>query len=436
MPVAAFASFGPSRKSTFDKQPYTPSRKRKRHQELVEPSDSLQSAPNHLSTSTTSPLTSIDAGPSSDEEDYRYPFPHAAPRTHATARLHLSDNEPPILTTSESLPYVVSSNGEELPLAKSSVNSGLRQQHYDVLISILHRCLLEGDYARASRAWGMLLRTETHGHPLDIRYQERWGIGAELLLRPNSRSDDVTTLQSLAKAKDYYERLILQYPYRKTTPDSTNSLTFYPVMFGIWIYTIQLRYKVAMKSARLVPGNPADTILNDDAGSDGGDAPSSPTGATGTQIDNIRLACERAVQQAKEVVERLGELLISPPFSDHAALWRIQGMLFVWISHLMDHAAESLQRSGHGPTHGKDEPVFSSVRQSSGADADAHAHADADAGATESFDHEEALNKGKEAFARVLDLGEAVDTSLLQVVGLGNPADSNHLRRHGVTVSG
>ena len=421
MPVASFASSGPSRKSTFDKQPYTPSRKRKRHQELVEPSDSLQSAPYNLSTSVTSPLASVDAGPSSNEEDYQYPFPHAAPRTHATATLHLSANEPSILPASESLPFVVSSSGEELPLAKSSLNSGLRQQHHNVLISILHRCLLEGEYARASRAWGMLLRTETHGHPLDIRYQERWGIGAELLLRPNSRSDDVTNLENLAKAKDYYERLILQYPYRKTVPDSTSSLIFYPVMFSVWIYSIQLRYEVAMRSGRLGSRSPADATLNDHAGSDSGDVPSSPTGAPGTQIDSIRLACETAVQQAKEVVERLGDLLISPPFSDHAALWRIQGMLFVWISHLMDHAAASLQRSGHG----KDEPVFSSARQSSGADADA--------GATESFDQEKALKKGKEAFARVLHLGEAVDISLRQVVGLGNPTDSNHLRRYGDT---
>ncbi|KAL8869419.1 MAG: hypothetical protein Q9174_004283 [Haloplaca sp. 1 TL-2023] len=425
MPVASFASFGQSHKSTFDRQSYKQSRKRKRHQDSVEHSDSFQSAPFDSVTSGTNRITSDDAEPSSDEEDYQYPFPHAAPKTHATARSHLSDTKPSILTTSESLPYLVSSSGEELPLARSSPNSGLRQQHYNVLISILHRCLLEGDYTRASRAWGMLLRTETHGHPLDIRYQERWGIGAELLLRPNSNPDDVTTLQNLAKAKDYYERLILQYPYRKTAPDSTSSLTFYPVMFGVWIYSIQLRYKFATRSTPLRSRSPADSYLNDHNSSDSGDKPSGPTCAPNTPTDNVRLACETAVQEVKEVVERLGELLISPPFSDHAALWRIQGMLFVWISHLMDHAAASPQRSGHV----EDEPVFSSARQSSGAGADAHAHGDA--GATESFDYEEALNRGREAFARVLNMGEKVDVSLLQAVGLGHSTGSNHLRKYG-----
>lgn len=159
---------------------------------------------------------------------------------------------------------------------------GLRQQHLDVLTSLLHRCILEKDYRRASRAWGMLLRMEVNGHPLDIRAQERWGIGAELLLHGGNdlrshvapeesetrelgerlQDQSADSFQSgLMKAKDYYERLILQYPFRKSAADSTSSLTFYPVMFGVWIHSIQLRYKLIM--AKLLQnhnlGNDIDT---------------------------------------------------------------------------------------------------------------------------------------------------------------------------------
>jgi hypothetical protein len=36
----------------------------------------------------------------------------------------------------------------------------LRIQHLSVLTTILHRCLLEGDIPRATRAWSLLLRME------------------------------------------------------------------------------------------------------------------------------------------------------------------------------------------------------------------------------------------------------------------------------------
>ena len=64
--------------------------------------------------------------------------------------------------------------------------SSLKQVHLATLNMLAHRCLLQGDYIRAGRAFGMLLRTELRGSHPDIRAQGLWGIGAEILVRNNS----------------------------------------------------------------------------------------------------------------------------------------------------------------------------------------------------------------------------------------------------------
>lgn len=137
------------------------------------------------------------------------------------------------------------------------------------MTATLHKCLLAGDYRRAGRAWGLLLRSEVNGHSLEIRNQGRWGIGAEILnhrdsslLEHSPRGNEVAvhiddgvagikhmfSREKFQRAQDYYERLILQYPYRKTFAESTNSLDFYPAMFSLWIFSEQHEYDNSLKA--------------------------------------------------------------------------------------------------------------------------------------------------------------------------------------------
>ncbi|KAI4123387.1 MAG: hypothetical protein LQ338_005284 [Usnochroma carphineum] len=288
--------------------------------------------------------------------------------------------------------------------------TGLRQQHYSVLTSILHRCILEKDYARASRAWGMLLRTEVGGHPLDIRAQDRWGVGAELLLHGNTTlvgrvpnaagppsvtdeqlraHDTKSVLQGLAKAKDYYERLILQFPYRKTAPDATSSLTFYPVMFGLWIYSTQLHYKIATQNILEAPRNRRSRDSSEDRSSDEGSLDSR---SARSEFEGKAAARQTAVLDANEIIDRLNELLISPPYADDSRLWKIKGMLLLWTSHLLDYSSLPAEESGmsedepNPSIHGQGHPM-SKVRE-----------------------RHEAVLKAQEAFSRALALGDTLDT--------------------------
>ncbi|KAL8776856.1 MAG: hypothetical protein Q9213_008105 [Squamulea squamosa] len=299
-----------------------------------------------------------------NQELHPFPFPHASVKKKAGSILRSQRSEVSPSADSESSydsPEIGDDDQtEKVAKSKSSLNGGLRQQHYSVLTCILHRCLMEKDYMRASRAWGMLLRLEVHGHPLDIRLHGRWGIGAEILLHGGGSSDDTQlSVESLMKAKDYYERLILQYPYRKYTADNVSSLTFYPVMFGVWIYAVQLRYENTLQE----------------------------------NVLDSHTARQAAVKEANEIVTKLSELLISPPYSDHSGLWKTQGMLYQWLSQLLHQSRTS------------DEDSLPSLDSDEGYRND------------EEEKRQEALRKANAAFSQSMKLGGTIGTRILSNPG-------------------
>ena len=226
---------------------------------------------------------------------------------------------------------------------RMSKSSSVRSQHLAVLMAMLHRCLLAGDYVRAGRAWGMLLRAESLGHHLDVRSHGRWGIGAEILLfrdaqllqqqppvveeqemkedyfagdggRLSAKSHSALGYEGFRKAKQYYERLILQYPYRKIMPHAVSSLDFYPAMFGLWIYAVQSSHK-DMMSVSAENGSAA--------------ASCQPWTDIQTQINH------NTFQRVSDIATNLDELLVSPPYSDQSRFWRLRGMLALWMADLL-----------------------------------------------------------------------------------------------------
>lgn len=221
---------------------------------------------------------------------------------------------------------------------------GLRQRHLAVVTVILHRCVLEGDYIRAGRAWGMLLRAEQGGHSTDLRSNGRWGLGAEILLQRDrqlpkeehaidntSGQHDTSEFigeggtsfssEGFEKAKDYYERLVLQYPYRKAFPAATGPPDFYFAMFGLWIYTVQEQRSLKLASIAKAAGEVSDgSISGSDPGSHGP-----------RRREEIR---GNTLQRAQEIGTCLKELLLSPPYSDNSRFQSLQNMVTLWISDL------------------------------------------------------------------------------------------------------
>ena len=262
----------------------------------------------------------------------------------------------------------------------------LRTQHLGVLTTILQRCLLDGDIPRASRAWAMLLRAQHNGKGIDIRSSGYWGIGAELLIRGgeqrarglgslgggSSESDAEEsdendepgsgenrrikegerrwgTVSGLEKAKDYYERLILQYPYTRQYHDSVNSLDFWPAMLSCEIYGIQFEQKEAL--SQLAMEEESEDVVMADISSEEDEnlRPDDPDTYFEAQQrkeahqhvrkrDVIWIKRDRirhtALVAAEKIAARMDELMTTPPYSDSQVLHRLRGMLALYIGDL------------------------------------------------------------------------------------------------------
>ena len=238
-------------------------------------------------------------------------------------------------------------------------SSGLRQRHLAVITAALQRCLLLGDYVRASRAWGLLLRTEHNGHTMDLRASDRWGIGAEILLRretqfvqkEDGRKSSVHevaefdqacgrcfSVEGFEKAKDYYERLVLQYPYRKVAPNATGPLNFYPAMFGLWIYSVDQQHLVELRGIRKTHARELQDSRKVRHDTESEIEPEA-TSASAVEL-NLQYSKEyerilkRTINRAEEIVRRVSDLMASPPYSTSDILKRLHNMMDLWVKDL------------------------------------------------------------------------------------------------------
>jgi hypothetical protein len=237
----------------------------------------------------------------------------------------------------------------------------LRRRHLDNLTAILHRCMLKQDWNRAARAWGLILRTEIQGYGPDIRKHGRWLIGAEILMRrdqargeeredqpdrPRTRTrdskilrdpDDAVSIpdEGFQLARQYYERLTLQYPHRQRTPHSVVSAkVIYPALFNIWVYEVQER----SKRARRHP--PASIELDPDDDK----SPSNPT-----------TIHARELADASSIAHRMDDLLLSPPYDTDPELLQLRAMIHLWCAGLHQILAETPDTRGGGPASDEDD---------------------------------------------------------------------------------
>ena len=260
---------------------------------------------------------------------------------------------------------------------------GLRQRHLAAMTTTLQRCLLDRDYIRAGRAWGLLLRTEHNGHIMDLRTNNRWGVGAEILLRRDvelarsrkdgrmSDSHEFTesdrersywfSVDGFEKARSYYERLVLQYPYRKTAPNATGPLDFYRAMFGLWIYSVNKQHSAALGSLRKHTDHNLhnQSIVEDETESES----KSDTASASDMGMGLRYSQERnriwksTLQRAQEIASRLAELLISPPYTNSDVFKSLREMVDRWIKDLSAEATSPTVLSEDSPDPEVDSPT-------------------------------------------------------------------------------
>ncbi|MCJ1459472.1 hypothetical protein MMC28_009851 [Mycoblastus sanguinarius] len=244
---------------------------------------------------------------------------------------------------------------------------GLRQSHLAAITSTLHRLIHEGDYVRAGRAWGMLLRAELNSHSLDLRTHHRWGLGADIILQRTAQltkqgnAEDGTSahdeteildpgsslcfgVEGFEKARDYYERLVLQYPYRKASPKATGPLDFYIAMFGLWIFTVQEQHSSGLANIRKRVGN-IDHTKAEESDESGTASVSDIDLLYHWRREGVR---KSTLQEAHRIATRLDELLVSPPYSDDARIWKLRGRVSLWVGDLLAAAQPLRVGAEHG----------------------------------------------------------------------------------------
>ncbi|KAL6710902.1 hypothetical protein ACN47E_006777 [Coniothyrium glycines] len=263
------------------------------------------------------------------------PFPHA-PAT-ASKDYYGSTQAQQDMARAPIRLYAVSATRKGELVSGHPHSHSLKRRHLSIVSAILHRCLLAGDYQRAGKAWGIILRTQVAGgHPVDPRNHGRWGLGAEILLRRQSahvrahtehqpssadHQSDLFSEEGFELAREYYERMIVQHPARRTHPHVVDERTFYPAMFSLWIFEVCEKSKRARQKAQRER------------------RPSlSSEGAHEVDMD-AESAQEHAVlveelAQAMEIAERIDRIIVSPPFDKQTSLLQLRGHVGVWMSDL------------------------------------------------------------------------------------------------------
>jgi len=272
----------------------------------------------------------------------KHPFPHRSTSPPGNALLdvttELRELYPPLVhpDPAAGASFSSTSNGAE----------GLRERHLGILTTLMHRMLMKGDYQRAGRAWGLLLRSgyssraakrRNGRNTMDVRTSSRWGIGAEVLLGGGTDRTPVTVDETdypsvppfsdegFKKARQYYERLVIQYPEHHRRKDASAS-SFYAAMFSLWIYEVNAKSKQAR--SKLEKGKePSDTS----PGLYSSNSNKAPASSHQRRTEAIRQA---ELQGAREIAERLDEVLLSPPFDKNAELLQLRGMISLWIADL------------------------------------------------------------------------------------------------------
>ena len=359
-----------------------------------------------------SPTSSHNDHSGLDETEYSRSFPHHMKKTAPLVSKGRISNE--LATLKPSL-YVATGSLPTATAERFSTSMGLRQHHLSTITAILHRCLLDRDYIRAGRAWAILLRAEQNGYSMDLRTHGRWGVGAEILMQRESQMTQKTLdhnvvetststcklgvkAESMENGKEYYERIILQYPYRKAFPDATGPLDFSIAMFSLWIYTVRERSSIALLAIHSSDSNTKK--INVEA-NDEDVQRSSASDMEPDRRGKHEQVKRDTLQSAHEIAKQLDGLLESPPYSDNAKFWKLYGEVFLWIADLL----EATSSSKYGSTDSGDDEGLIVGSSSTSINASRSTPSNDEDGAER--ERQRALEKAKAAFQRVKIGGES-----------------------------
>ena len=334
-----------------------PAQKRKRAGDSSD-EDGTNSDTADISSNLIADNTSSSPSDSEGTETSGGNFPYAYPNRDPVTMLLYKDQ-----LTKELKGLNLDSNIHSRGIRASAFRhrSKLRRQVITNLVTALHRCLLKGEYARASRVWGFLLRVEQKKHPQFLRSNGRWGIGAEILLQRHPRAEagaaqhsdtdsdsgseerEKPELPLLAAALDkngfenvrkYFDTMCVLYPHRKRSMNLIDEHVFKYAMFGLWICFVQEHAAVIRRGGQ------------DQAGHTRSESEST---SSRSEHDYMREQLQRSqtylLEQAKNILAELESLVTRADYTDDKPLCKLRDMTKEWVEDLSQIDASSSRES-------------------------------------------------------------------------------------------
>ncbi|KAG9257545.1 uncharacterized protein F5Z01DRAFT_395279 [Emericellopsis atlantica] len=239
------------------------------------------------------------------------------------------------------------SNIEDGPLGKPRT-IGQREKQVHLLIQSIHHFLDQGNVERASRAYGIVLQLQPHGTPIDVRHNDLWAIGAEILMREGEtpvqvETEDEGTVQrprrqrrwgsarNMPKVKAYFESLIQQYPWMRIRPQAICAVDFYAAMLSCEIYNVHAEHVLGLEALYDHLAQWEEDMKLEGEAID--DLESAREERHLEMKDDLRIKTLRAVE---DIQHRLRELTKDEPYKRRGIFFQLYATASLYISDLVE----------------------------------------------------------------------------------------------------
>ncbi|OAA69050.1 hypothetical protein ISF_03425 [Cordyceps fumosorosea ARSEF 2679] len=246
--------------------------KRKRDRDLSLPPPSAQAINPHsyppakLAQFAVAGLSDTDEDPAKEIKD----FPHRGFKYQPSE---------PALESDYDIGPEDEGDDEPAPETKPKRVPDAHQRHLAVLTKSIHQLLGQGHVAKAARAFGLALQLRPSSRPLDLRHDNLWALGAEIIMREGEeyleearRNKDSQDKQeyggtlgtgdgfqvppprwgsaaNMNKLRAYLETLIRQHPYDHRAPKKISALQFNISLYSSEVYNIYAEYAAGLAGA-------------------------------------------------------------------------------------------------------------------------------------------------------------------------------------------
>ncbi|KAK1999001.1 hypothetical protein LX36DRAFT_12599 [Colletotrichum falcatum] len=228
------------------------------------------------------------------------------------------------------------------------------------LVRAIYGFLDKGDDSNAKRAFGILMRSHVHGKPVDIRRNNYWALGAEILMREGGGSlasaandaperEETYPASNAPRVREYFQELIQRYPYNFKYRTAVSAVDFWPALLNYEVFQIHVQHGSHLRRLEREAEDWEDDSWQEPSLLGGGGmmmddadfrAPDARDRRLRQARDQIRL---RTLDALREIAGRMDDLLEDRPFSHNHEVLRLRGMVSLYIGDLLIPAYEDAE---------------------------------------------------------------------------------------------